>query len=183
MLGRAPRASAKRSQMASFTFKATNWVLRSSTLVPLARTAILAPSAITVSQGSSRTPAYRASASRAATRPTVRLTRPASRDHRHTRRASSGAPKNDAPPDSGRTFLTPSPCSSSAKSFSAPGRHVAKNSKLCTWLVIIHSYEGRIEEFGQNGPRMSSHRTAGESSSAFYPINYRNTSNSSIRNS
>ena len=124
-----------------------------------------------------------AAATRAATRPTVRLTRPASRDHRHTRRASSGAPKNAAPPDSGRPYLPPRPCSSSAKSFSAPGRHVAKHSKLCTWLVIIHSYEGRIEEFGQNGPRMSSHRTAGESSSAFYPINYRNTSNSWIRNS
>ena len=48
--------AAKRSQMASFTFKATNWVLRSSALVPLARTAMLASSGVTAPPGSPPSP-------------------------------------------------------------------------------------------------------------------------------
>ena len=90
--GRAPRASARRSHTASFTFNAVNWVLRSSPFTPLARTAMLALSASTSSQARFRTPAYSASASKASTRPTTTFTRPANRDHRQTRRTVSGEP-------------------------------------------------------------------------------------------
>ena len=90
--GRAPVRSRNASQMPSLTFNSVKWVLRSSSFMPCACTAMLAPGAMTSCHGMRRMPSYSRLASPAFTRRTTSVMREAKRDHRHTRCATAAVP-------------------------------------------------------------------------------------------
>ena len=124
-LGRRPSTSSIRSHSASFTRSAAKWELRSSSLVPRAVTAMVAPARRIRSQAMERVASYRSSASVQAKRPSTTKMRLARRDHRHARSASAGEPANATRPLSGRTWRSPMPRSSSASAVSKPSGQLA----------------------------------------------------------
>ena len=151
--GREPVRSLSASQMPSLTFSSVKCVLRSSSFMPCARTAMLAPGAMTSCQGMRRMPSYSKLASPAFTRLTTSVTRDAKRDHRHTRWATAAVPKNATPPCSGRMRRPRRRLSSSARYCSNPARQLAKNSySSYAGEVIWVPFVGGGSSFGRCAP-------------------------------
>ncbi len=153
--GRSPRASRRRSHTASFTLSAVKRVLRSSSFMPWADTAMLAPGAITSSQGSSSASSNSRSARRASTRPTTSMMREASRDHRHAASAWRTSQKKATPPPSGRTLLMPKAFSSSASGASSPARQLAKNSSFSCCIAQSPQPRRTCGRFARSANRSS----------------------------